>query len=273
MELQPRRYSYTEKRTLVWDPGRPLFVVETGGTIFVRGYREDNIEIKAIRTAFAETLEAARKNARLVKPLIEAPRGEISIRTQKPETWNGVNEGYVDYSLEVPRDISMELNTEEGTIRAVDLNGAVSARTASGSVYFDGLGGPANAETETGRIEIHNSPGFLRAVSVSGDVAVALDAAPSSSPIFITTVNGKVELKFPRDLGLTVKVVTSDGEVDDFDSAVSEYNCGPQEFPQNPPGARYSCYRNAGGGPEVIVRTDSGDVRLVSKASIQQPLE
>jgi len=147
----------------------------------------------------------------------------------------------VDFTVRVPAGVRFAGRSVTGDVRAQGLRGAVRANTVSGEVDVQTS---EDAEAST----------------VSGDVRVAMGRLPRSGSLRFNTVSGSVRLVLPSDAGAELRVSTLSGDVDsDF-----ELRMGASE-------GRRSSWVRVGhdiratigrGGPEIQIRTVSGDVEL-----------
>lgn len=264
-----RRYSLTERRVVKWESGKPVTLEESDGSIIIRGGRSEDIEIIAIITAFAQDIETARRNVSLVSLDIEAPRDGIVIGTQKPVHWTGGARARIDYSVDAPKDIDAVLKTITGDIDATGIDGTLSARTSSGTIFFKNDMGHASAFTEKGNIKVIASPGLAEASSKSGDIKCVFPDAPESKEISITTETGGVEFTFPRGTPLTFEIRTDSGDIDVFDAALekSEDIKLDGETGNFVKAVRYT---SAGGGPLVRISTTSGKILINNPAPVEE---
>lgn len=126
----------------------------------------------------------------------------------------------IDYELQVPRSVAVELTTASGNVDIGALAGAQTAISASGDVDVTGARGPVVARSVSGRLRFadHAAPTTMIA-STSGDVQVQAVSRPelievnsTSGSIAITvpdgsyhleanTMTGRKEVTVPTDPG------------------------------------------------------------------------
>jgi predicted membrane protein len=163
-------------------------------------------------------------------------------------------------------EVVAEMRDGRVPVRMVDFTVRVPAgvrfagRSVTGDVRAQGLRGAVRANTVSGEVDVQTSED-AEASTVSGDVRVAMGRLPRSGSLRFNTVSGSVRLVLPSDAGAELRVSTLSGDVDsDF-----ELRMGASE-------GRRSSWVRVGhdiratigrGGPEIEIRTVSGDVELV----------
>ena len=134
----------------------------------------------------------------------------------------------VDVHVAVPHDVAVTLGTVSGEGLLADVARDASVSTVSGSLVTDGTAGTLVANAVSGDLALRAHRGDLRVHSVSGSVtgsgafgraavttvsgAVTLDA-DTSTGLSVKTVSGDVNVRVPRDLGLSVGARSVSGRV------------------------------------------------------------
>jgi hypothetical protein len=97
-----------------------------------------------------------------------------------------------DLAIEVPHGATVTVDTQSADVRASDLSGTKTFRSASGEVTLTRLAGAIDVETVSGEIVIEGqAPLELTAKSVSGDVAVRV---PTLRRLDLGTTSGDIRL-------------------------------------------------------------------------------
>lgn len=154
------------------------------------------------------------------------------------------------------RDISstIRLHTGSGDVDAHGISGPFTAEAGSGDVRAEEkAGGDVSVHTGSGNIELRGVNGSLRAESGSGDVTI--DGMLKGN-WELRTSSGNVELELPHDAAFDLDASTGSGSVV-VDRPVTMTIQGDMQKVQ-----RYVKGKVGGGGPELIVHTGSGDVRI-----------
>src|ERR1700722_1094958 len=104
----------------------------------------------------------------------------------------------VRFTIDVPRDYLVQVQTAGGSIDVQNLNAAVEGKTSGGGITIRDVVGPVNAHTSGGSIraerlngatELHTTGGSIDIVDSTGD----LDARTSGASIDLKSIEGKVQ--------------------------------------------------------------------------------
>ncbi|MBN2201521.1 DUF4097 family beta strand repeat protein [bacterium] len=187
----------------------------------------------------------------------------------------------------VPTVFDAELRTSGGSITVGDLQGRVDAKTSGGGLEFGSIRGTVNGRTSggsvtvgdcsgdvdvqtsgggirvgrtEGNVRVRTSGGSITLESVSGDVTAktsggSIHAVLTKNPTadcFFETSGGGITVAAPEGLKADIDARTSGGRVStDFPVTVSG------EIDPHRLSARIN-----GGGPQMILRTSGGGIRL-----------
>ncbi len=135
--------------------------------------------------------------------------------------------GSLRYQIAAPAAGSAHITSLSGDIRAVSIDGGLTARTTSGDVRLKDTGGllsvetvsgdvsmrsgrvaEAHVATTSGAIELHGVYGMLVAKSTSGDIVVQQAAG---GPITLATVSGTID--YDGDLRGSLSASTISGDI------------------------------------------------------------
>jgi DUF4097 and DUF4098 domain-containing protein YvlB len=109
-------------------------------------------------------------------------------------------------AVTVRRVGALEVVRSHGDVTASDVKGAFVARTASGTVTADGVGGRVEIVTSHGGVQVSNAAGDVRVNSASGEITI--DCAKGG--VEATTLSGSITLS---EIGGNIEANTSSGEV------------------------------------------------------------
>lgn len=262
-----RRYSITDKRTILWDNKRPLEIYEARGSIYIKGKSGNELTITAVKTAWADSLAKARETAGLLRISIEAPRDRLTLMTT-PGAGANQKDVYADYSLRAPKDMPVTAETEEGEVSVYSMDGPVDIRTASGSVKLFSLKGKVDVRTASGTVEAVNCSALNSIATESGDINIKIPKTATSSELRLTSQSGDISLELEQNLAATIFVSAEGGEIraDSPLYAAASISQSPDEG-----GARV--YKVGGGGMEIRIKTETGDAILNTYApAVRKPL-
>jgi DUF4097 and DUF4098 domain-containing protein YvlB len=151
----------------------------------------------------------------------------------------------------VVRDVSGSVNmhTSGGTIEAEHLNGVTELETSGGSISVADARGDLDASTSGGGIDLKNIDGRVRAVTSGGSVSAEMR---SNRGISLSTSGGTIRLLLPENVGASINAWTSGGRVS------SSLPLSSTET------ADHSHLRGAinGGGEQVVLHTSGGSIHL-----------
>ncbi|MDP2479605.1 MAG: DUF4097 family beta strand repeat-containing protein [Candidatus Palauibacterales bacterium] len=167
---------------------------------------------------------------------------------------------------------SLDVETGSGDVTVNGVDGGAKVQTGSGDVRISGrVGGSLDAQTGSGdvtaddiqgdRLHVRTGSGGIRVGSAratdvslhtgSGSVRARLERAPAS--LRVDTGSGDVQLAVPPSVDADLRIDTGSGSID-------------LGMPVRMMSSSRSHFRGqmGKGGPEFVIRTGSGDVRLSS---------
>lgn len=266
-------------RTLDADPDGHVHVSNIAGSVTVRGWSRDTVEVTG-------TL------GRNVKELITERDGdEIVIKVKVPR--NGGRGIDSELTISVPQGSSIDVGTVSADIDVSDVGGEQSLQSVSGNVETQFSGEDVSAESVSGDVDIRgdNASGEVDARSVSGNVVVfrasgEVDAESVSGNVTVNegsftdadiqTVNGRLIFRGVLQKGGNLDIETVNGSVDaevgDNVSAKIDIetlngrirNCfgpDPKRVSKYGPGWELS-FTQGGGDGRIRIETVNGGVSL-----------
>lgn len=153
-------------------------------------------------------------------------------------------------------DISSEIqvHTGSGNVEAREISGPFTAEAGSGDIRADEKGkGDVRVHTGSGNVELRGLDGMLDAHSGSGDMTIQ---GTNSGRWEVRTSSGNVDLELPSGAGFDLDASAGSGSVT-VDRPVTMVIQGDLRRAQHQVRGKVS-----GGGPELLVHTGSGDVRI-----------
>jgi hypothetical protein len=261
-----------EKRFTVTAP-LELALMTYDGAIEVRSWDRNEvlveIERRAASTADAQALE-----------VVTSQQGQrVTVEARGPSgnnrpggdvvhlgSWRSPS---VSFVVTVPRQVSLEARTGDGSIVARDLAGTVVLRSGDGAIRVERVGGDLRVDTADGAVTVRDLHGTLDlntgdgSVDVSGrleiarvhtgDGAVRLEAMTGSamkSEWSIDTGDGAIALVVPPDFNAQLDAYSGDGRI----TASGIGNATPSEDNDQP--ARLNAALGSGGS---VLRLRTGD--------------
>lgn len=165
------------------------------------------------------------------------------------DSWNNP----VNLEIEVPAGFDLEAHTYN-----------------DGDLMVTGLQGKVELTNYNGEITALNISGSVVATTYNGEIKITFDKVADDSPMSFITYNGDVDLTFPATFKATTKMKTEQGEIyTGFEMNV--VSSGPKQIQdKNGKGFRLKVddWKKGdinGGGPEVTIKTQNGDIYLRKK--------
>jgi hypothetical protein len=198
------------------------------GSTRVIGEDREDIEVRAAKTARAESAEAAQtllENIRLVHGI----SGDVlELEVDVPRRWN--RRGHANLELRVPRGMNTEVVASNGRVGIEHLCGAVRARSSNGSVDISDVVGDIEVHTSNAKVCCSSTCGRLIARSSNGKIELlehrgSIDASTSNGLIRacmdemgvggvrLATSNGRIVLELPEEVDAELDVRVDNGVI------------------------------------------------------------
>jgi DUF4097 and DUF4098 domain-containing protein YvlB len=156
---------------------------------------------------------------------------------------------------------SVNVQNSGGNIDIAEAGGSVAARTTSGAIKIQAVQGKLEAHNSGGSIQVKEAHDAVAAETSSGDVSVSFSTVPRSES-HLSASGGGIKVALPKSAALDLDARSSGGEVvTDTFVVAGEKKSGSVQGKIN------------GGGPSLILRSSSGDIRLRASAETSHPTE
>jgi hypothetical protein len=230
-------------------PGR--FILERHqGSISIKGYEGNVVIIKALLRC-STGAAASDRDAEGLKP-VSATAIQLDAR-------------------EVDNVITIDAHSRN---KSIDLDILVPFRFAlklgvldDGDVIVDGLTGDVEVDNPYGRVRLDRLTGSANITTVDGDITARFLGVKGGVPLALTSVHGKVDVAFPADVDLTVRVKSDAAMVySDFDIAVAKRKSRAE--PAGEPGVtkiildEWTTGRIGRGGTDVLLQSYDGNIYI-----------
>jgi hypothetical protein len=216
-------------------------LINVNGRITAEATDGAEVVVEARRTAKAGSDEAAKDL--LAKLEIREEVGGSRVRVEsRPPRLSGFSNGHeIEWTVKVPRGVTVDLRTVNGGVRLNGLSGEVHAKTTNGGVKGVNL-----------------IPSVIEASSVNGGVDIELGAPlDATDTVEISTVNGGAGLSLPSESRATISARAVNGGV-----RVNDLEIDREEQSSRSESRRRLNGTMNGGGARVNVSTTNGGVRL-----------
>ena len=143
--------------------------------------------------------------------------GEIEITGGCPRGWFVFNRCAVRIDVELPENLDVESDGENGGITATGLGGELELSTTNGTISIEESSGRLSLETTNGRIELSDVTSTeVEAETTNGAVRMEFTEAPDT--VSARSTNGEVSIRVPDDNeSYRVDATTTNGKVDTAD--------------------------------------------------------
>ena len=155
----------------------------------------------------------------------------------------------VEFTITVPEEYNVDVNTAGGAITVEDLIGNIEADTSGGSIKIGRVRGDVKVHTSGGSIRTEEVEGQIDANTSGGSIHVEF-AKQLTDDAGLYTSGGSITAYLPDDIAIDIDASTSGGSVK------SEFDVNGTVKKR-----RISGTIN-GGGPELKLRTSGGTVRI-----------
>lgn len=178
---------------------------------------------------------------------LETSGGNIAVRGVNGKVGGGTSGGDITLASVAG---AVELETSGGNIRADKVEGSLRMETSGGDIRIADVKGDVAVNTSGGNVTLTNIDGKVRAETSGGNITVKVK--DSNKGVFAETSGGDIDILLPKDINATVDASTSGGDV----------SC---DFPITMSGkiseSRIRGTVNGGGNP-IHARTSGGDIRI-----------
>ena len=231
----------TFTQTYSVDSGELLFLKTDVGSINIQTHSSDTVEIE---------VEVTGDDADEFDVKFEQTSSGVSIYGEREDDsgWNG-NSMRVKFYLNVPEEYNVDLDTSGGSIKIEDLTGNVDARTSGGSIALGDIVGNVEVDTSGGSIKVDSVYGEIDANTSGGSIKVEFKKQITEDAK-LSTSGGSITAILPEDIEIDISASTSGGKVS------TEFNVDGRIKKRSIKG------KINGGGPELILRTSGGSVRV-----------
>ena len=230
----------TWSRTYTVAAGGRFELINVNGRITAESTDGKDVVVEGKRTAKGRSDEAAKELLGKLEIREEIGGSTVRVESRPPRT-SGFGGHEIEWTVKVPKGLTVDLRTINGGVRLNGLSGEIHAKTTNGGVKGQNI-----------------IPETLEASSVNGGIEIELGAPlDSTDSVEISTVNGGASLQMPSEskATITARAVNGGVRVNDLDIKQDEE---PHEFERK---RRLNGTMN-GGGAKVSISTTNGGVRL-----------
>ncbi len=284
----------TVEKTFAVQPGGNLKASTQGGDITIKTADVNEVHITAKQVIRASTDKEADEILEDLALTFEQSGNDVTAEAKYEKSGIGMHWGswppvQVSFTVTVPKNFNLNLNTSGGDIAVASLKGDVRARTSGGSLQFERIdgdidghtsggdivltegtaraklgtsggnihieraGGPTEVSTSGGDIVI-NSVAQLISASTSGGNVKATLTEPLKQDTVLSTSGGDVRVHVVKGTGFLLDASTSGGDVNAAGLTITIDKGGVGK-------SRLVGSVN-GGGPRLKLRSSGGDITI-----------
>jgi hypothetical protein len=232
---------FKEEESDKWSKSFPLSatgrleIENTNGLIEVSAGEGQTVEVEAVRTARAASVEGAKEL--LAKSAIreETSPDLVKLWLERPPGGFGRGGVEVRYKVKVPSSAAVRLSNTNGRIDVTGVKGEARLSTTNGEIAARDLGGKVDASTTNGEIE-------LELLALGG-------------PIDAETTNGGVRIRLPADAKASLSASCTNGGIEVDGLSVEEIEKSRRRLEA----------RLNGGGTRIEVSTTNGGITFARR--------
>lgn len=290
----PAKITRTVEKTFTVQPGGNFKAATQGGDIEIRTADTNEVRITAKQVIRATTDKEADQILQDLSLTFEQSGNDILAEAKYEKSRIGLHFGNwppvsVSFTVTLPKNFNLNLNTSGGDITAGSVQGNVRARTSGGNLKFDRVdgeidahtsggdivlkegtaraklgtsggnieidraGGPTEVATSGGDITINSVAQLLSATTSGGDVHATI-AEPLKQDTLLSTSGGDVRMRVVKGAGFELDASTSGGDVraEGLTITIAKGGVGRSRLVGSV----------NGGGPRLKLRSSGGDISV-----------
>ena len=251
----------TFQKTYPLRAGEKVTLRNVNGGVTVEAWDRAEVQVVAEKQVKAGDAELAKKAMSQIQIQAGRADGGLRIETRLPKRNSGVFDWMfgrdvsmnVKYTLRVPREVKLDVETVNGGLRLAGTRGDASMGTTNGGIEIEKAEGRLKLGTTNGAIQVAGSAGSVDAETTNGGIEIELNDVSDGDDMRFSTTNGAVTLRLPRGIRVSLDAAVSNGRI----SSDFEVDGGADERNRR----RLSGDINGGGG-RLVVRTTNGSVTI-----------
>jgi Toastrack DUF4097 len=255
------------KHEQAFSSGSTLRISNPNGYIVVRSWDRDYLVVKAVKhlESGASPLswltgtdpDAKRRGTDLFDDIrlnVRATDTGVSVQTHLPAELpeHAVR---VQYDVMVPRHTNLDLETDNGHITVMDVNGDVRTCSGNGKVSLSNVYGAARVRTSNGNVQCRRVSGKITVRAENGSIELVHHDRVPLTQIDCTTQNGTINLELGDMSEFQLDARTDNGRV------TTNFLDAPDAFRARPGRVHGEL---GTGGPSIRLVTASGGIRIAN---------
>ena len=215
-----------EESTYSAPSGKSIKVENQNGRTRVIGEDREDIVVRLVKRARAETNDAAQNLVGDIRVEANEANGTLSLEVAMPRKWN--RHAQANLEVRVPRGHSINVSANNGKVCIEGIRSSVYARSSNGSVHIEDVVGDINittsnakvccgctcgnlsARSSNGKIELYDHKGSINASTSHALIRASVEAMGEDG-VVLATSNGRIVLDLPDEADAEVDVRVDNG--------------------------------------------------------------
>lgn len=159
----------------------------------------------------------------------------------------------INLDIDVPKNFSLQINNQD-----------------NGNITIENLSGEMDVSNVNGDINLENVSGSALLNTVDGSIFVRFNDVTDNVPMAFTTIDGNVDITFPEDVNIMLKMKSEHGEIfSDFDIDIKKRE---QKTEKSAKTGSVKIYLEEwiygkinNGGPEILIKSFDGNIFVRKK--------
>jgi putative adhesin len=217
-----------ETQTFAAPKTRTFRVANSNGVTRITGEDRDDIEVTTLKTARAESSEAAEALLGEIRLVFEDTGDRLDLEVEVPRKWN--RRGTANLCIKLPRAMEVWVAAVNGRVDVEGIRGLVHAKSTNGSAKINDVIGDVEitttnakvscsctcgklfARSSNGKIEIEQHRGSVDASTSNGLIRASLDDVGEGG-VQLATSNGRIVLDLPEHVDADVDIRVDNGVI------------------------------------------------------------
>ncbi len=217
-----------ETRVLPAPKSQVFKVRNLNGVTRITGEDRDDIEVTALKTARAESREAAEEMLEEIRLAFYDLDDKLGLEVEVPRKWN--RRGSANLCIKLPRAMEVWVAAANGRVDVEGIRGLVHAKSTNGSAKVSDVIGDVEINTTNAKVSCSCTSGKLVARSSNGKIEIeqhrgSVDASTSNGLIRaslddlgeggvqLATSNGRIVLDLPEHVDADVDIRVDNGVI------------------------------------------------------------
>ncbi|HKJ24400.1 MAG TPA: DUF4097 family beta strand repeat-containing protein [Myxococcota bacterium] len=210
-------------------PGSGKIKIENAnGKTAVVGEDRNDVAVRVVKTARAESEDAARKLLERIRVEVSDAGDHLGLEVDVPKRWN--RHGSANLEVRVPRGMRVGVFSSNGAVAIEGLRGDVVGRSSNGSICVEDVHGDVDVQTSNGKvccsctcgrltarssnrkIEIGEHEGSVDAMTSNGLIHASVESLGSEG-LILSTSNGRIVVELPEKVDADVDLRVDNGVI------------------------------------------------------------